>query len=57
MCVCITACYPEADCDARMGPADLYTQTSTQIVNNSTHARIGSHESNLLAHPAITVHA
>lgn len=56
-CVCVYhSMYPEAYCDARMGPADLYTQTSAQTVNNSTHASIRSHESNLLTHPAITVH-
>ena len=22
VCVCVTVCYPEADCDARPGPAD-----------------------------------
>lgn len=50
-CACAyqsVACHPDGGCDVRMGPADLYTQTRAQTVNNGTHTH--SHEPNVLTH-------
>lgn len=45
-----SACCPGGGCDVRTDPADLYTQTSAQTVNNGTHTHTHTHspESNLL---------